>query len=490
MDDLGGGREVGFNLRQLQASVPRISRDRRKTAVCACFRRTAGEGRLPAMCAWRSGCEARLFAWGLSLTLAVGAVHACKYNVRDTGFVDFEPAPYRLWVVTNEITPAAWCEQVRHIAAVGLLDSNVELVLSAEGPGETRRDTDGPGFPQTASASGSRPSGGSGKPGSGASAFLMGPEGSNLRRPLPSEPDQAATWSLVEEVATSPLRQRLLENLVSHFAVILVAQGKDAVGNERARKAAEGAVQRFHERMPRLPKPVKSPPLVLTVSHDETGAGGAARADVAATDVDWWGLSLDEGRAEDAQLVVLYGRGRRSGPVLRGVDITETAVLEVLTFLGQDCECDLDRSWLRGPLLPLRWEEAQQVEVVRELDFDAENPMVKAEISRIVARGPGTGTRRVRFDDAGGGFAELGYAESEVSLDGTSAEVGTPLASDAVESETRTTQNTNPPVAATSVTTVAPAQRPVARMSMMLVALAAVVVLGVALVFLFSGKSD
>ena len=440
------------------------------------------------MCACRNRSQAWLSVGLLTLTLAAGAAHACKYNVRDAGFVDFEPAPYRLLVVTNETTPADWREQLRHVAAVSLLDANVELVLSREETGEPRMDAGGEAALDTQEAMSFRAA-------SSPSAFLLGPDGRRLGRPVPAGLDQAAAWSLVEQTATSPLRQRLLDSLVLHFAVILVAGGSDAAQGERARKSADGAVERFRERMPRLPKPVKSPPLALSVTGPGEPAASTAPADLVATDVDWWALEMEDAPADEAHVVVLYGRGRRAGPVLRGSEITETAILEVLTILGQDCECDLDRSWLRGPLLPLRWDEARQREVVRELGFDAENPMVKAEISRIVARGPGTGTRQVRFDDGGGGFADLGYAE--ISLEGPPAADLTseapPLASDATEGETRAAQNTNPPVAAPAVattTTATPAQRPVARMSFMVLILIAVVALGVALVFLFSGKSD
>lgn len=441
------------------------------------------------MCSCPSKFRARAPAWGLALSLVAGAAHACKYNVRDAGFVDFEPAPYRLVVVTNKAASADWCEQLCHVAAVSLLDANVELVLSPWAGGETRMDTDGHGLPEQGPNTGPR----SLEPGvggaSGASAVLLGPDGRSLDRSLPPMLDQAAAWSLVEEAVASPLRQRLLERLVSHFAVILVVPGRDVGEGERAWKAAQGAVERFRERMPRLPKPVKAPPQVLTIARGEGDVGGAAQADVAATEVDRWALGLSDASPAETQLVVLYGRGRRAGPVLGGFEITETAVLEVLTILGQDCECDLDRSWLRGPLLPLRWDETRQREVVRELGFDAENPMVKAEIARIVARGPGTGTRQVRFDDSGaGGVPELGYAE--ISLEEPPVADVTPLASSPPDGETRAAQSTNPPVAASAVATAAPAQRPVARMSFMVLILVGVVAVGVALVFLFSGRSD
>ena len=43
---------------------------------------------------------------------------------------------------------------------------------------------------------------------------------------------------------------------------------------------------------------------------------------------------------------------------------------------------------MRGPLLPVRWGGDLQSLARKNLGFDAENPMVKTEISRILARGP------------------------------------------------------------------------------------------------------
>ena len=87
-------------------------------------------------------------------------------------------------------------------------------------------------------------------------------------------------------------------------------------------------------------------------------------------------------------MAILMGRGRRVGPVLIDEEISPTAVFGILNAVGQSCECDLDRSWMQGPRVPLRWDAAAKERVVQDLSFDAESPFVKTEISGILARGP------------------------------------------------------------------------------------------------------
>ena len=98
--------------------------------------------------------------------------------------------------------------------------------------------------------------------------------------------------------------------------------------------------------------------------------------------------------------------------------ITATALRERLVLVGQDCECDLDREWLRGPLIPARWDESMQQAAVKRLGFDPESPMVRSEVARIVERGPITGQKRKMT----GTSQALGYAEESVEGDGAVAD--------------------------------------------------------------------
>ena len=90
----------------------------------------------------------------------------------------------------------------------------------------------------------------------------------------------------------------------------------------------------------------------------------------------------------EPQAVVLMGRGRRVGEMMSGGLITRTALQEALAVIGQDCECGLDRVWMQGERFPLAWGQTEKKAAFTELGFDPDNPKVKAEISRIIARGP------------------------------------------------------------------------------------------------------
>ena len=137
------------------------------------------------------------------------------------------------------------------------------------------------------------------------------------------------------------------------------------------------------------------------------------RAALAGDPVLLFGLGLGPELPQEPVVALLYGRGQRMGPLLRAAAITRPSIASGLFLVGQSCECGLDRRWMLGNRLPLRWDETRQQQVVRALGFDAENPLVKAEISRILAQGPGglSGMAAPSFEEL-----LLGYSE-EVVID-------------------------------------------------------------------------
>ena len=86
-------------------------------------------------------------------------------------------------------------------------------------------------------------------------------------------------------------------------------------------------------------------------------------------------------------VAVLYGRGRQIGSPFKGEAITESAVFNILSVIGSACECGLERKWVLGAMLPIRWGEKLQSEVVKLLGFNPESPMVKTEISQMLSLG-------------------------------------------------------------------------------------------------------
>lgn len=306
-----------------------------------------------------------------TLLAFAGVAWACRYSVRDTGFVDLGDENYQLVLTGNNLGERA--ELYRRIAAASLLDANITLVV---------RDQPDVGEP---------------------SLTLVAQDGRTLvlarGEELPS--DVAGATTLIESIALSPLRAEIHEAALRSFAVVVFIEGGAAAEVSRVQASIEAAIRQVTRLMPGMPKPVDTPPALIRVSAER----------LAAERVTLWGLGFDPEPADEPRVALVFGRGRRIGSPLEGPLITQTVVQERLVIIGQDCECELDREWMKGPLLPARWDAGRQQQALQSLGFDPENPLVRAEVSRIVLRGPGTGQMKKLAGTASG----LGY--SEVLLD-------------------------------------------------------------------------
>lgn len=292
---------------------------------------------------------------------------ACRYSVRDTGFVELGEAPWRL--VLSAPATGPWHDLYRPAAAAALLDANIEFAF------EPSPD---PGEPALA---------------------LVASDGRRLELAradtLPA--DRPGAIDLLERIALSPVRSEIHQATLDAFAVVLLIEGTDTAANARARNAIDAAIHGIARLMPSMPKPVEHPPRLLILHPD----------DLAREVITVWGLGLEPQVVQDPRVVLLYGRGRRLGAPIDGPLITQTLLQERLAIIGQDCECELDRSWMQGPLVPARWDAQRQAHAARVLGFDPENPLVRTEISRIVLRGP-TDPQRRRLP---GTALNLGYSE-------------------------------------------------------------------------------
>jgi hypothetical protein len=335
---------------------------------------------------------------------SVSAAYACKYNVRDVGFVDLEQTSYKLYCLADRATPKEFSNALRQTASATFLEANVEFeTVSIDG------DENHPALSLARAQKLDR----------FPTTLLLAPDQRTLVLPFAST-DQKSTdsiWPLLESVVSSPKRDELLEKIVDAFAVVLLVEGTDAMENQRARTVADGAIAQLSKSMDRLPKLVKSPPQLMVISRE-----AAAREKVFL-----WSLSLESSSPGDPVAAVVYGRGRRIGTPLQGALITQTEIFNYLSMVGQDCECQLDRAWMRGPLMPARWGSDLQSLVVKALGFDAESPSVKTEMSQILARGPNPNARRVSLNE-GASRNALGY--KEIDLEDTNEAVAASEKSD------------------------------------------------------------
>ena len=334
------------------------------------------------------GCSLGLWIQRIILGVLVcvsGELLACRYSVRDTGFVDLGEEAYR--IVMRGDWSAEKAERLRTLARVRLSDSNLSVV------------------PEVLPQSGGR----------GLVPVLVLADGRGreleLARGEVLQGDDSALASILEAAADSGLRSEILDAALGAYAVVVFFEGVREAENQMVGGALHGAVRKIERLMPSMPKPVSTPPAVIRVT----------RARQASERVTLWGLGFEMGSMDEPRVAVVFGRGRRIGSGLEGPLITQTAVHERLSIIGQDCECELDRAWMKGPVLPGRWDSTRQNLAARTLGFDPENPLVRTEISRIVNREAGTGSQRKLPKST----TSLGYEENALedlqSADGAGA---------------------------------------------------------------------
>ncbi len=314
-----------------------------------------------------------------ALFAAAPSTLACRYSVRDTGFVDLGTDPYRLVLHLGPEAPASISTDFEQASAAVLLDANVRFSFQPAAQGTPSRLT------------------------------LLSPDQRELplatldAAGLPTS--KAGIVELLEQAVASPARTQLHEELLNAYAVLVLVEGSDPAANRRARQTLAEAISAITRLLPAMPKPVDVPPRILPIP---------ARS-IAAESVLLWGLGMDPQPTRDPRVAVVFGRGRRVGDALEGGLITRTVVQDRLALIGQDCECDLDRGSLQGPVIPARWDTARQRAAAAALGFDPENPLIRAEISRIVLKGPDTPGARRTTSSAFDALA-LGYSEEPIEL--------------------------------------------------------------------------
>ena len=328
----------------------------------------------------------------VALLVATVTSHACRYTVRDVGFADLGNERYTFFCFVDGQVSTERAKQLGQAAGALLGDSNVrfELVNLAKGdhPQAKRLAKREPGVP---------------------AGLLLSPDG-ELAWPVifPAAKPDNPEWSFLASAVSSPTRNKLLRKLIPAYAVVLFVEGTDAAQTRRARAAVSDAIEAITPLMPQMPKPVDHPPEMVVVPAER----------IAEESVLMWSLGLDTEPVPEPQAVVLMGRGRRVGQPLRGGLVTRTALQESLAVVGQDCECGLDRVWMQGERFPLSWGRTEKTAAFKELGFDPENPQVKAEISRIISRGPNsrpggaTQTASSNFDQLA-----LGYSEEIIEIE-------------------------------------------------------------------------
>ena len=426
----------------------------------------------------RSSLQAHFLLILASILLLAHTSQACRFNVRDVGFVDLGSQPYKLYCYVDDAVPNELATQVADISLAALLESNIE-------PEVVNLDT-AKGHPGLQHATQEK---NPGKP----FAALVSPEGQSIILPLielgktPAE----SLWAAFESLYESPWRDKLMESVLKTYGAVIILEGNDPAENVRARTAVEKSIATIAQliRDKKLEKDIAAPPVLHTLSRDKA----------ASERITLWSLGLD---LDDpgAQIAMLYGRGRQIGRALKGPQLNDRTIHAVLNTIGLSCECGLDRSWMQGAMLPMKWDEDVQQQVAQHLGFDPENPAIKMEMSQILSKGGSGQGAKTKVAQADIDTLLAGYSESAATPTGPDVDApkatadnideAAPVTSDNnAQAEVMATDQTLPK-AVGELPTAAPAANRSDRLRPMLLlfAGAAALVVGAGIVILLRGR--
>jgi hypothetical protein len=309
----------------------------------------------------------------------------CPYSIRDVGFVDLNSIPYRLYFFLKGDTPRhdLLSSTFQRASEIVLMDSNVEAEIVHVDQQESHPAMEYLRFWEIETFP---------------SAILISPRGHSMVLSFsdPPRPFEETVRSALEKVVSSPAREEVMDNIVRAWGVVLLVEGKDPAENARAKQVVKEVVSDIARSMNRAGRTVEEAPYLIALSPpflpDE--------------EILLWSLGLEDYDSRGPRLAVLYGRGRQLGPVFEGDVLTRNSLYQALSVLGMKCGCDADLDWLSRTTIPHRWGRKLRANVVRNLGFDPDNPMVKMEVSTVWSGVPAP------EEDAEAPFA---YSEGEIT---------------------------------------------------------------------------
>ncbi len=288
-----------------------------------------------------------IFCFGIATEM-----QACRFTVREIGFSSLEQDFYSLVRIdTHFVSPDDRWDNIR----ARLQESNIRLVVLN---GDS--DKAHPIVIQAIGADISFPAN-----------LLVSPNG----RMLLLEAKQP--YTLAEEVLDSPLRVRLRTDFPEVYSTVIWIESTDEEKNAVAASQIKQACDKITNLMPQMPKQVKKGPKSLKISLNNFSS----------EKVLLWALGIEE-VPEEPVAFLLYGRGRMMGEQVLFNALKENRLFRLMTMIGADCECGLDRKWMLGHQIPLFWPADIRRQLVKETGFDVDNPMILAEMSFILAREP------------------------------------------------------------------------------------------------------
>ncbi|MHC4417042.1 MAG: hypothetical protein ACYS18_10740 [Planctomycetota bacterium] len=317
---------------------------------------------------------------------------ACRYNVRDIGFADLGYESYYLYGYVRQNTPADTTSIFKKTSHAALTESNIKFEII-----NIDQQQNHPAMKYLHAE----------KVESFPAAVLVSPYGRTIPVPVAKsgQPFEQSLSAALDNIASSPKREEMLQQASEVLGFILLIEGPEQEKNKKLRDIASNAIEKISMQMKLMPKLVKEPPALIKIDSKS----------LPKERILLWSIGAEVDKISQPCAAILYGKGRLIGPLLKDEQITETTLVNILSIVGADCECGLDRSWILGKSLPVRWDKKIQAQVAKSLGFEPENPMVKMEMSQILRQSPTSDRKPQDLDNLPN--ISLGYKEFVIELE-------------------------------------------------------------------------
>jgi hypothetical protein len=297
----------------------------------------------------------RALTLALLLTLPASAP-ACRYNIREIGFVDVDQPKFRLAVFVHGDEQKEWLPQFHQSATRLLGPSNVswdivDEVQQTGSPDLRQRAQLGPRLPGGMVLSAGRDD--------GWPVFLHVPPGE--------------LNSKLSALVSSPVRTQIINAVIETYGTVLLLRCMDETANAAARVTATDAIKAVEASLAGLPKRIEHGPRLVECDPSLPDEQIVA-----------WSAGVNGKDLMRPVIAVIYGRGRFAGPPLQGATLTFDKLRDQLSLIGADCECTLDHGWMTAPSLPLVLTSADESRIAASLGFDPSAASVKAEVHQIL----------------------------------------------------------------------------------------------------------
>ncbi len=284
-----------------------------------------------------------LILFGFSITYC----QACRYTIREIGFSALSKVNYVIYRV--DVDNSRQLDQ----EVKSLIKSNVNWRgLSL------KNDTEHPVINYAKSKNLNLP------------AYILADINNNFLLIEETKPNT----KLKEVLLYSKTQERLQKILPINYATVLLLESSDKNANEKAISNILKSCERITNIMPNMPKQVDVGPEITIIPKENFND----------EKVLLWSLGIN--KIPDSPVAfILYGKGRIMGDVIKFQDIISDKLYKLLSIIGADCECGIDKKWMLGKQIPLDWQNKTRQDLANRLGFDVDNPMVLNEMSRILA---------------------------------------------------------------------------------------------------------